>query len=63
MSFVSLCVCFTMFILCFIVSMIFSWLISMIGDNKEEGYFAGVFIDNVAIAMLITVLLVQNNLI
>ena len=30
-------------------------------DN--EGYFAGVFMDNIVIAILITVLLVQNNLI
>ena len=64
MNFVNFCVSVVISIICFFGSMLIAFIASTSSENDEAlGYFSSLVISDIVIGILITVLLVQNNII
>lgn len=63
MNFVKFCVSVVISIICFFGSMLIAFIASPLEDNDELGYFSSLVISDIVIGILITVLLMQNNII
>ena len=63
MNFVNFCVCVVISIICFLGSIIIAVIASTSENDDALGYFSSLVISDIVIGILITVLLVQNNII
>lgn len=63
MNFVNFCVGVVISIICFFGSILIAFVASPLENDDALGYFNSLVISDIVIGILITVLLVQNNII